>query len=184
MDKKVFRNLYKKKRSEIPNIEIVRLSRSIFEKITASEEFENANKIFTYVNFENEIVTEDIINYSLSLNKIVAVPVINGKEMFFSEIKSLSELKKNKFGILEPESNALKITECDEKTLVLVPLLAYNSKKQRIGYGGGYYDKFIAANNALCFMGLGFEWQRNDELPTEIHDMALDMIVTEKKFII
>lgn len=182
MDKKSFRKIYREKRNALEKVEIEYKSGIITEKILKSDLYDKADKIFSYVNFGSEIVTQDLIKIALEDNKKVGVPLM-GKEkgiMNFIEIKSIEGLVPNKYGILEPEYDERKILPCDEKTLVIVPLLAFNSERYRIGYGGGYYDRFMVSNKALSYMGVAFEWQKTENLPIEDWDYRLDIIITDK----
>lgn len=182
MDKKTFRKIYRKKREMLPKETIERQSKYISEIVLASEEYKLAEKLFSYVNFANEISTTSIIKKAFSDGKKVAVPFADesNSTLYFIEIHGYDELSLNRFGILQPEYNEDKCLKCDEKTLVTVPLLAYNSQKIRMGYGGGYYDRFIASNKALSFMGLGFDWQLDEDIPYDDFDKQLDIIVTNR----
>jgi 5-formyltetrahydrofolate cyclo-ligase len=182
MDKKTFRKIYLDKRNFLDKEEIEFKSSIIMKKIYESELYNKADMIFTYVNFGSEIVTSEFIRKVLNDNKKVGVPLMGEEKgkMCFIEINNLESLEPNKHGILEPQYDEKKVLLCDETTLVIVPLLAFNDEKYRIGYGGGYYDRFMKKNKALTYVGVGFEWQKSEELPTEDFDCKLDIIVTDK----
>lgn len=182
MDKKIFRKEYIEKRNSISYDEIICCSNIIMKKIFESEFYKIADNVFVYVNIKNEIITTDFINKSLESGKKVAVPVMKKEKgkMDFIEINDLNNLIPKKYGILEPEFNKNKIIKSNEKTLVIVPLLAFNAEKYRIGYGGGFYDRFMAENVALKFIGVAMEWQYTNNLPIDEYDMKLDMVFTEK----
>lgn len=102
---------------------------------------------------------------------------MNGDELEHSKINSTNELVKNTLGILEPKEN-LKI-DTRKIDLILVPLLGVDIRGNRLGYGKGYYDKFLQTAEALK-IGLAFEEFVLDEIPSEKHDVKLDGFITEK----
>ncbi|MDO4300095.1 MAG: 5-formyltetrahydrofolate cyclo-ligase [Clostridia bacterium] len=144
--------------------------------------YKNAGTIFSFVSYGSEIGTVELINKALSDGKIAAVPYMTGKphEMVFIKIKSMVELKPNKIGILEPEYRAESILKSDKNTVIIVPGLAFDKEFYRIGYGGGYYDKYIDENEYMLTVGVCFEEQITDLVPRENTDRAVDIIVTDK----
>lgn len=138
--------------------------------------FNNANVIFCYVSFENEISTLDLIEETL-LTKRVVVPYCIDKDgnMICVEIKSMAELKEGSYGILEPcspiEFDKTKIDLC------IVPGLAFDSDGGRIGFGKGYYDRFLSGIEAykigICHKELFFE-----NIPKDDFDILMDEVVT------
>lgn len=132
---------------------------------------------FVSMNKKFEVNTHPIIEDLLSKGKTVIVPVMNGDELEHSKINSTNELVKNTLGILEPKEN-LKI-DTRKIDLILVPLLGVDIRGNRLGYGKGYYDKFLQTAEALK-IGLAFEEFVLDEIPSEKHDVKLDGFITEK----
>lgn len=100
--------------------------------------------------------------------------------MTFHMITSVSELLEGKFGIPEPDET-LAQPDLTDKTVCIVPGLAFTESGQRLGYGGGFYDRFITAFPQVCCIGLCFEEQIADRLPSEEHDALADQIITEKR---
>ena len=96
------------------------------------------------------------------------------QEMSFHEYKIGDELVANKFGILEPLSTAKLL----QPNVVIVPMLAFDRSKNRLGYGGGYYDKFLQNSTAIK-IGAAFAAQEVEQIPSEPHDIKIEMIVTE-----
>lgn len=161
-----------------------------------SLEFKYAKHVFMFLNFGSEVETISRVEEVLKENKKVYVPKIVGKEMRVIEIDSLDNLEKNKIGILEPKINLLEkdlkkdlnlrsnkgIEEIID--LIVVPGVAFDEVGYRVGYGGGYYDKFMSkANLRANKIGIGFEVQviKNKEVPREIWDIKLDYLITEEK---
>ena len=157
---------------------------SITEEIYASKYYRLAEKIFTFVSYGSEIDTIPFINRALKDGKATAVPVmLNKGEMAFIEISSLDELTPNKYGIPEPKYDEEKLLISDSKTLIAVPGLAFDRDKYRIGYGGGYYDRYLSKNEYMVSAGLCYEAQLTYSLPREETDIPVDIIVTEGRII-
>ncbi|WP_428865203.1 5-formyltetrahydrofolate cyclo-ligase [Clostridium sediminicola] len=153
----------------------------IFEKIIYDKTFLDAKSIFTFVSFKNEVNTHKLIKYSLAKGKSVYVPKVNSinKSMKAIKINSLDELKKSNYGILEPIAEANKFAE-DKIDLIIVPGLAFDKNGGRLGYGGGYYDKFFQDGNMKAYkMGLAYSFQVVDQVPVNEYDVMLDGIVTD-----
>lgn len=174
MDKKEIRKRFKEIRKKLRG--------NISSEFYNTDLYKNAHSIFTFVSYGDEIGTYELINRSIADNKEVAVPYMTGKphEMVFIKIYSVSELKPNKIGILEPEYNYKDIIKSDKYTLIIAPGLAFDREFYRIGYGGGYYDKYISENQYMSIVGVCFEEQITDILPREKYDIPVDIIVTDK----
>lgn len=157
---------------------------AVTEKIYAAECYRLAEKIFIFVSFGSEIDTLPFINRALEDNKNVAVPVMQSEgNMVFIKISSLSELIPNKYGIPEPKYDTKKIIIADSNTLIAVPGLAFDREKYRIGYGGGYYDRYLSENMYMAAVGMCYEKQLTDRLPREETDIPVDIIATERRII-
>lgn len=145
--------------------------------------FNTAQTIHTYVaSKKNEVDTIEIISYLFSIGKRVIVPVVDKDEKILrhSELKSISELRKSTFGILEPEQ--IKEVNLSEIDLVLVPAVAVDRFGNRIGFGGGYYDKFLSQINCPK-VALVYDFQVVDKIETSPNDVGVDFIVTETEII-
>ncbi len=142
----------------------------------------NNNKkiIGGYYPFNSEINTFPILEKLEKLNYILSLPVIDkNSEMNFFDWSTKDPLNVNKFGIPEPISNKIRYPD-----FLLVPLVAYDDDNNRIGYGGGFYDKYlkkIKKVKKIITIGLAFSFQKVKKIPSEIHDIKLDFIITEKK---
>ncbi|NLB37575.1 MAG: 5-formyltetrahydrofolate cyclo-ligase [Clostridiales bacterium] len=143
--------------------------------------FREADLIYCYVSFGIEVDTRSIIDISLEKGKRLAVPrCVDGKrELEFYTIKSISELKPGAFGVLEPESRAEnKITDLNSG-LCIVPALSFDSKGFRLGFGKGYYDRFLSEFEGDS-VGLCYSDCVVDKLPHGKYDKNVDILVTEK----
>ncbi len=131
------------------------------------------DSIGLYVSFDDEIDTYFLISELLKLNKTIAVPKIRNKQMKLYKLESLQDLKKGFYNIMEPTSMEEVIPEC-----IVVPLLAFNSRNYRIGYGGGYYDCYLS-DKKIMKIGMAYLFMKT-EFSEDEHDVPLDVIVTEK----
>ncbi|HBD87897.1 MAG TPA: 5-formyltetrahydrofolate cyclo-ligase [Tyzzerella sp.] len=154
-------------------------SRQIAAHILESVAYQNTERIFTFVSMGSEVETEEIIRQAWQDGKAVAVPKTEKhREMHFYEIRSLAELSEGRFGVREPKGGVVCTPK--EGDLLLVPGLLFDGKKNRLGYGGGYYDTYFAKHKEGKRIGLAFAAQRfAEELPTEETDVPLDAVITE-----
>ena len=185
------------KRDSLSNEEKKDLSLKIADKLFASWEYQNADKILIYCSFGSEAETDSIILKALSDKKEVYCPVVTDKKKRITEfvrINSLEELKPGAYGIPEPViGNASELFKgSDNSTLLIVPGLVFDRKGNRIGYGGGYYDRFMETfknellNDTIKSIAIGFDFQVISEDLTEfLNDMdkKVSMIITDKEFI-
>lgn len=185
MYKSTLRTKYRHIRSSIPAEERELARAAVTERVLALDEFINCDKLFTFISSNSEISTTGIILRALSLGKTVAAPLVTGKhDMCFIQISSLDELKNGSYNIPEPEYNEEKILTPSDKTLLLVPGFAFDGTLNRLGYGGGYYDKYMAENPSPFRVGIGFSVQYTKSLlPHDDYDVPLDILITEKEII-
>ena len=133
----------------------------IFEEIINSEIYKKSKKIFTYISFGSEVDTIKLIKYSFSNNKEVYVPKINKqtKDMIALKIHNFNNMSVDKWGIIEPKS-VDKTNIGTDFDLIIMPGIAFDKQGNRIGYGGGYYDKYISKlNNASNLLALAYDFQ-------------------------
>ncbi len=185
MDKKQLRKLFSDKRDAYDRNKKGISDKQVFEYIKNSNLYKSSKVIFIYVSFGSEVDTHLFIKEALEEGKVIAVPyVISLKEgMCAIAIRSLSELKPGKYGILEPV-NIQEIIPPEELDLVLLPGLAFDLSGGRLGYGGGFYDRFLRKLKPSALkVALAYSMQICDSVPTEPWDEAIDGILTEKGFI-
>lgn len=151
-------------------------SQKITNKLLENENYKKANNIFIYVSKENEVQTKKIIKNGLKQNKKISVPfIIDKNNMIAIEIENLDNLMKNKLGILEPQYNKNKITK--KIDLAIIPCVSANEKGDRLGYGGGYYDKFLSENKNIYKICLCFEKLICENIPLENTDIRMDEVI-------
>ncbi|CAH2214968.1 5-formyltetrahydrofolate cyclo-ligase [Tepidibacter aestuarii] len=162
-------------------------SELIFQNLLKLSEIKEAKNIMAYLDFNNEVKTDNIVNYFLSKNQKVVVPItiLDEKKLLLSEIKDIeTDVSIGTYGIREPKSGFIRPVEAKELDIVIVPAVAYDINGYRLGYGGGYYDRFLESIRDDCLtIGIAFEIQLFDKIPKEDHDAQLDYIITEKRII-
>jgi 5-formyltetrahydrofolate cyclo-ligase len=154
-------------------------STDIRKNLESLPEFKKAKRICFYISFENEPETHALIADSLKNGKTVIIPYVDRKEIFLSELKDFSELEKGKFGILEPAKKFIRPADVSGLDLIVMPGIVFDRKGHRIGFGEGYYDKLLARSNVKK-VALAYDFQIVESIPAEVHDVPVDMIVTEK----
>ena len=164
------------KRNLIPYVEWDKNSDEISAKVLKQDAFIQADEIYCYIDFRNEVGTKKIIETAWRMGKKVACPKIVGDVMNFYYIKSYDDLRPGSWGILEPVEEALA---CGENVLVIMPGAAFDRALHRIGYGKGYYDQYLAKHPDYQTMALAFEVQMVENIPVDKHDISPQMIITE-----
>ena len=176
--KKEYRRFFKNLRREMSEEKIKAASAAIYEKLIASDFYKEASTIFTYLSIDKEVDTRKIIKRALADKKKVYIPLIDGNTMKAARLNSLDDIIEGKYGIPTTRSDET-ITNPD---LSLVPGLSFDRNKTRLGYGGGYYDKFLDTNKTLK-IGLFLSEFETTRLPRDKWDVALDYIITDKEVI-
>lgn len=151
----------------------------IFKRLKNMPEWEGVRRVFCYLSFGSEVRTDEILRWLLDGGKKVYVPVVCGDHMRLADYRLGAPMRRGAFGIREPEQPVFYDGEVD---VALVPGLAFTEQGGRMGYGGGYYDRFLAGSRALT-IALAYELQILRELPLESHDLSMQRIVTEQRVI-
>lgn len=173
--KKSLRQRMKDRRSALTEEEKNHAAASCLSKLKKLPEFTNSEWIYAYIACRNELETADIISWCLSHGKHVAVPKVYGEIMYFYEITSLSDCIPGAFGILEPSGNPEdRITASG---FMLVPGLAFDKRGNRLGYGGGFYDRYLASHDGIITAALGYDFQIVENVPAEQHDKKMDYLI-------
>jgi len=179
------RKFYLQRRMQIPDRHIASYNEAIFDKVKSLPEFLDADMIHIYASMSerNEVDTFSIMDFALLNEKRVIVPVMmEAGKLKHCEIDSTNSLKKNSWGVPEPvEQNPLEEINPD---IIFVPMVAGDLQKNRLGYGKGYYDRFLASAKSIK-AGLLYEKQLSDEtIPVDSYDVPLDILITEKRVLI
>lgn len=179
-----------KKRKELPLEKRAKLSEKIKRQVLASKAFQTAETVFVYASYKSEVDTKNLIQEAFKAGKRVAVPKVNGKEMDFFEICSWEELFPGYQGILEPQVQKKEPVVPKKNDLFLLPGVVFDRRGGRIGYGGGFYDRYLSKieqeyGSMPHLMALAFPCQMfYGTLPTQEHDKKMDCILTGKSVII
>ncbi len=175
MDKKALRAEIREKKRAMTEEEIVSRSARLGELFLASDAYKDAKTIYGYLPYNQEVRTIPMLAQALRDGKKVAVPKVIGDTMVFIYMDDLSRVEKGYAGIPEPVDN--EPVAGDKEALVLMPGLAFTKKGDRMGYGGGFYDKFLAAEPNHPTLALCYAFQIVDELPTEEYDIPVDTVL-------
>ena len=206
LEKKQIRKSIMQLRDKISKEEKQCFDEAIFNHIINSEYYKNATMIFIFVSYLSEVDTKPVIMKALADNKIVCVPKIRSKEagMELYVIKGLMDLAEGFHGILEPKSYCKKVNMNDgsegtapngdgdgegenyydgnKLDLIIMPGVAFSMEGGRIGYGGGFYDRFIFnLKRDVKKIAIAYELQIIENIPMDRHDAKIDGIITEKQ---
>lgn len=174
--KEQLRRQMKDRRMRLSREERERASKGCLQSLKKLPDFLNSKWVYAYMSCKNELDTGKIISWCFSQGKRIAVPKVLGKIMHFYEITSLADCVPGAYKIMEPDCQE----GCPEivfEGFMLVPGLAFDRKKNRLGYGGGFYDRYLSSHKNIVTAGLGYDFQLVEEVPSEEHDRKLDYII-------
>jgi len=180
MDKKHIRNSILNKMHNMSLEVRDKKNKNIFDKIISDKNIINANDIMCFVSFKDEVNTHELIKYLLEINKNIYIPVIDDKNkvMNISRINSFNELEESFYNILEPKKEYMRITNPEILDVVITPGVVFDKDNYRIGYGGGYYDKFFCNNNIKAVkIGICYCEQLVDKVPRNDYDIPVDYLI-------
>ncbi len=189
VSKQSVRRKYLSGRDAMTESERKEKSRKIWENLKKESCFQEAEIVLAYMDYRSEVMTTGLVRELLEEKngKTVYAPKVEGMDISFYEIHSLDEMELGYQKIREPQADNNKLlnkmhTE-QKKCLLLVPGSAFDRKLGRIGYGKGFYDRFIHKSWKMTKAGLAFDCQIAKSIPLEEHDGRLDLIVTESEII-
>lgn len=149
---------------------------AILKKVLSLKTVRQAFCVYCYVSFRHEAGTEKLIASLLEMGKYVAVPKVVGKKLVFYALSGKHDLEPGVMGILEPKEDCLRI--CDLCAPVIVPGIAFDREGHRVGYGGGYYDRFFEEEPDHERLAIAYPFQIFDAVPFEPHDKGMDQVIT------
>ena len=163
-------------------------SNAIWELLKREEVFQRAQNVLVYMDYRSEVMTTGLVEELLeNPNKMVFVPKVEGMDIHFYEIHTMDELKEGYQGIREPDTNSIKrfnVHMAEEGlSLILVPGAVFDRAMGRMGYGKGFYDRYLASMPGLFKAALSFSCQITNHVPSAAHDIRMDMIITENGII-
>lgn len=175
MNKQELRRTIRERKRAMTEEEIVERSNALAEKFYNTPAYQAASTIYGYLPYNQEVRTVPMLQRALDEGKRVAVPKVYGEEMRFIYLEDLTQVSKGYAGIPEPIADA-PVAE-DKQALVLMPGLAFDPQGHRIGYGGGFYDRFLAQEPHHPTLALCYEFQMQAHLDTEEFDIPVDTVL-------
>ena len=175
MNKQELRKTVRQRKRAMTEEQIVQKSERLGQLFAQSDVYRNASAIYGYLPYNQEVRTVPMLEQALRDGKRVAVPKCYGDEMRFIWMDDLSKVEKGYAGIPEPVAD--EPVADDETALVLMPGLAFDPRGHRIGYGGGFYDKFLAKEPNHPTLALCYDFQMLPELKTEEFDIPVDQVL-------
>ena len=179
MSKQTLREAAKQKRAALHNAQA---DAKILQQLLQTDAFQSSDLLLCYVSVASEVDTRALLLHCLQSGKRVAVPRCErGGVMRFHEIGAMSDLAPSPLSIPEPDTSR-PVPECSEKTLCIVPGLLFDRFGFRVGYGGGYYDRFLASFPGKT-IGLCYEALLKEALPRDVFDRRVSTVITEQRII-
>ena len=182
-DKKALRRKYIAVRDSVGEEKRESASRKIAEILFETDFYKQAKAVFAYVSFGSEVETQEILKKIKTDGKRLFVPLCDTENRVMSavEIDDVSQLIRGAYGIMEPE-NKQRVAEKGEIDLIIAPALSFDKSGARLGYGGGYYDKFMEGFEGMT-VGLCFDECLAEELPREEFDCKVDRVICPERMI-
>lgn len=183
--KKILREQILKRRMALAPSEVLEKSVLIQQRLFNSSWYQDAHTILFYVSYNNEVHTHVMVQDSLLHGKTVIVPKTDtkNKTLILSALFSWDDLCPGAYTILEPREKCIKEVLLASIDLCIIPGVVFDCNGNRIGYGGGYYDRLFKTRNHAHRIGLAFEVQIVSTIPSERHDVQVDKIITEERII-
>ncbi len=181
MNKKDIRDSVLFLRNSLDKKEALYISRGICNDITDLDVYDNADNICLYMSINNEVDLTYLMEQSFKDGKKVWLPRVIDKQMQFYRYDKDTKFKEGAYGIKEPDSDEVLVP--DEKTLIIMPGAVFSEDKKRIGYGGGYYDKYLSKHPECQTVAVCYELQIFPDIPSEDYDIKPQVIVTEERII-
>lgn len=179
MSKAEMRKRMRRVRGSLTVSRILLYSGCITERLMKEPAYREATTVLAYMSFSSEVSTHFLIKHAWEDGKRVAVPRCGSEgKMEFHVIRSFEDVKEGKYGILEPRDTEVVDPE-ESKTVLLVPCVAFDESGHRLGYGGGYYDRFMEKHPTVPRILLAYELQKVEEVPAESWDIPAEIILTE-----
>ena len=175
MDKAALRKEIRAKKKAMTEAEICEKSKNLCRKVLESNAYRAAKTVYGYLPYNQEVRTWELLQQAMRDGKRVAVPKVYDQEMRFIYITDFSQIDTGYCGIPEPIADG-PVAE-DRDALVLMPGLAFDNEGHRIGYGGGFYDRFLSAEPDHPTVALCYDFQVVEDLPVEAFDIPVDVVI-------
>ena len=172
------------RRKSLPEMEREMLSEIITEKFLAQEIYQRAEIVMAYVSMPEEVQLKRIFVDAFNRGKTLAIPLITGKgEMQAVIVPDFNALEVGDFGIYTVREDLRNFIDAEKINCVIVPGAAFDVNKNRLGLGGGFYDKFLPRAVHAKKIALAYDFQIIGNLPVEPHDSPIDIIITENRIL-
>ncbi|SHJ31621.1 5-formyltetrahydrofolate cyclo-ligase [Dethiosulfatibacter aminovorans DSM 17477] len=185
--KKEIRKRILKKRREMDPAEAAEKSALIFDRITGLEEFRNAATVGLYLSFDNEVDTFELLKLLKESGKRIVVTYTESREVvlipvYINDIEN--DFVEGAWGYLEPKVDQLETAAEEDLDFVVVPGVVFDEERNRVGFGKGYYDKYLSKlRDDAVTAAMAYEYQVLEKVPAESHDIKMKIIVTEDRII-
>lgn len=174
----------RKLRAELDKVALEEAANDLFAQIIALPEYQQARKIAAYFAVNGEISLDPVIDHALAQGKKIYLPNLDQKSLRFSPYFREQNMRINKFKLPEPDVGDDEMLQPNELDLVLAPLVVFDAKRNRIGMGGGFYDRSFEFRKQSevkpVLVGVAHELQKVDELVPHDWDVRLDKVVTDQ----
>lgn len=177
-DKSQLRKIYRSKRKVLSEEQAIQWSEAICRRLTDTELFQKAEVIYFYYPLGNEVSLLPAAQAALDAGKCIGFPRTEGDVIRFYKTESLTDFREGCFHVMEPTSSILL---WEEKPLILIPGLVFDHQKNRMGYGKGYYDRYMANVPDAVKVGVAYEMQLLETIPTDSYDIPMDYLITEER---
>ena len=185
-DKGDIRKRIMRARNAMTEEEIATGGRAIVKRLTALEQIRQASTLMVYLGFGSEVLVDDLIRWGWGEGKRITVPLCSpvSRGLTACRIDGFNGLERGYYGIREPKAHLIRPIGPEEIDAVIVPAVAFDRQGHRLGYGGGYYDRFLPGAPRAVRIGAAFACQIVAEIPAAPHDVTMDRIVTEGEIIV
>lgn len=186
--RKDLRQTFRNKRLALSTAQQMKAGKQLVSQFQEHAIFQNAQNVALYLSFNGEINTQALIDYLWSRKRNVFVPILHPfckGQLLFQAYTPNTKMRQNQFGILEPTLDVRYVGPLEKLQLILTPLVAFDTSGNRLGMGGGFYDRTLVAlqnkKHQATVAGLAHELQLTSTLPTETWDIPLPYILTSSK---
>ncbi len=177
------RQQFRQRRDALSSIQVQELSLRIEKRVLELPQVKAGRTFFIYISVGNEVHTRTLIEALIQAERVVTVPLVTAPGVMQPcRIYSLGELAPGRYNIPAPRPECA-VAHNEPVDVCIAPGLAFTERGHRLGAGGGYYDRYLARRQAGCVIGLAYEFQIAEHLPTEATDQRVDLVVTEQRVI-
>ena len=179
-EKRLIRKQIFAARKQCSDAQVEEWSHQITDQVLKLSEFVKAKHILAYADYNHEVMTGFLIEKAWADGKEIAVPKVQGLDMIFYKLTDFAQLEPGYYGIPEPVSG--EIVQWED-ALMIMPGVAFDRQNHRVGYGGGFYDRYLEKHPRVKRVAAAFEFQLLPQVPTEPTDISPEIVVTEKQCI-